>query len=313
MNLLSIAIFFILLPSCSLNIKPTSAQIDARMSIHHEDNETIFYFIKPAKNRFPIVVICQGSTTPDDIQSIWPLTEFAQFASLKDSGILVVEKDGVDAGKVDKDRFFANYTRSKRFHDHVAVIDHLIEKPPEGFDGRLVFIGSSEGGALANRLSIHYPQTMATINWSGASDHSWPDELWTWIEQARNEHPFLTWFYTWWHKAPKTREEFDKVMAETLKDPSHKRWFLGMTYRYHADAINTLALDYKKIHAPMLIVCGTKDSLISSCDSFVSNAQHVKAPITYWRVEDMEHRISQNKQDIIPKSFEWLRGLSTIN
>lgn len=297
--------------ACTHNIKPTPAQVNARMSIHNKDgHETVFYFTKPAKNRFPIAVICEGSTMPDDIESVWQLTQFDQFSGLKDSlGILAVEKDGVDAGVIDKDRFFANYTRSRRFHDHVAVIDHMLKNPPDGFDGRLVFIGASEGGPLANQLSIHYRETIATINWSGADDHPWPDELWAWMGQMRNEHPFLAWFYTWWHKVPKTREGFDKVMAETLKDPSDKRWFLGMTHRYHADAIKTPALDYKKIHAPMLIVCGTKDSLIFSCDSFVAKAQKAKAPITYWRVEGMEHRISQNKQNIIPKSFEWLKEL----
>ena len=58
-----------------------------------------------------------------------------------------------------------------------------------------------------------------------------------------------------------TRDGFDKAMAEALKDPTDKRWFLGMTYRYHAHAIKAPAFDYQKIHAPMLVACGTKDSL----------------------------------------------------
>jgi hypothetical protein len=59
----------------------------------------------------------------------------------------------------------------------------------------------------------------------------------------------------------------------------------------------------------MLVLCGTKDSLIPSCDDFAKKSQVASEPITYWRIEGMEHRISQNKQNIIPKSFEWLRQL----
>ena len=160
---------------------------------------------------------------------------------------------------------------------------------------------------MVNQLSIHYPQTTATINWSGAGDWSWPNELWAWAKQVRKEHPFLAGLYSWWHRIPKTRKGFNEMMAKTLRDPSDTRWIFGMTYSYHADAINNAQFAYERIHAPMLIVCGTKDSLVESCDSFVRKAQVVNSPITYWRIDGMEHLISQNKENIIPKSFEWLK------
>jgi pimeloyl-ACP methyl ester carboxylesterase len=294
---------------CTHHIKPTPAQLSARMSIINDDKtETVFYLTTPQHQRFSIAVVCEGSNTQDDIESVWRLHQYGQ-KDLADMGlaILTIEKQGIDTDKIDRDRFFAHYTRSRRFHDHVAVIDHLLKKPPVGFNGRLIFIGASEGGPLVNQLSIHYPQTIAIINWSGAGDWSWPDEIWAWGQQMRKEHPILSGLYGWWHKVPKTRAGFDAVMTETLRDPSDKRWFLGMTYRYHADAIKTPALEYRKIQAPMLVVCGTKDSLIHSCDSFVEKAQVAQARITYWRIEGMEHRISQNKENLIPRSFEWLK------
>lgn len=296
--------------SCVRHIKPMPAQLNARMSIiNDEKTETVFYLTTPKVERFSIAVMCEGSTSRDDVASIWHLHQFEQFRDLSEMGlaILTIEKQGIDTDKIDIDRFFAHYTRSRRFYDHVAVIDHLLKNPPAGFDGRLIFIGASEGGPLVNQLSIHYPQTIATINWSGAGDWSWPDEIWVWGAQMRRDHPFLSALYGWWHNVPKTRAGFDAVMAETLRDPSDKRWFLGMTYRYHADAIKTPAFDYQKIQAPMLVVCGTKDSLIGSCDVFVEKAKATHAPITYWRIDGLEHRMSQNKQNLIPKSFEWLK------
>lgn len=134
----------------------------ARMSIVNNNGyETIFYFTKPLQKRFPIAVLCEGATSPDDIESVWQFTQLEQFRGLKESfGILAIEKNGVDAGKIDRDRFFANYTRSNRFRDHASVIDHLLKNPPVGFDGRLIFIGVSEGGPLANQLSIYYPKLL---------------------------------------------------------------------------------------------------------------------------------------------------------
>jgi pimeloyl-ACP methyl ester carboxylesterase len=293
--------------SCTHNIKKPA--VNGQLSIVNDDGaETVFYLTKPNQQKFPIAVLCEGSTSANDIESVWSFHNFEQFSTLSEMGlgILTIEKDGGSANAIDKSRFFANYTRSKRFRDHVAVIDHLLKNPPSGFDGRLIFIGASEGGPLVNQLSLHYPQTIATINWSGAGDWPWPDEIWAWGEQVRKENPILASIYGWWHKIPKTREGFDSVMAETIHDPSDKRWFLGMTYRYHADAIKTPLFQYYRIHAPMLVVCATKDSLINSCDDFVVKAKSVSAPITYWRVEGMEHRISQNKGNLIPKSFEWL-------
>lgn len=305
-----LAVCLILAFSCTRHIRPTEMQLKARMSLESSNQTEIIYYLTTPKNEhFPIAVLCEGSTEPDGLTSVWAFHQFSQFKTLSDLGvaILTIEKDGVDADKIDKSRFFANYTRSRRFKDHVAVVDHVLKNPPKGFDGRLIFIGASEGGPLVNQLSIHYPQTVATINWSGAGAWSWPDELWAWAEQMRKEHPILSKIYGWWHNVPKTRADFDAVMNETVLDPSAERWFLGMTYRYHADAIKTPALAFQKIHAPMLVVCGTKDSFIKSCDAFVEKANEAHAPITYWRVEGMEHRVSQNKENIIPKSFQWLK------
>lgn len=309
---LILLVIFVLgyLMGCARNIKPDIAQLQARMALINDDKtQTVYYFTKPNKEKFPIVILCDGSTSNDAIESVWRLHQFEQFAALKALGvaIITIEKDGVDVDSIDKPRFFANYTRSRRFKDHVTVIDHVLKNPPQGFDGRLIFIGASEGGPLVNQLSIHYPQTIATINWSGAGDWSWHDELWAWIEDMRQKSGFLARLYGWWYHVPKNREQFDSIMAEALKNPSTQHWFLGMTYRYHADAIETRPYEYKKFHAPMLVVCGTKDSLIDSCDAFVEKAKSALVPITYWRIEGMEHRISHNKENIIPKSFAWLK------
>jgi hypothetical protein len=47
----------------------------------------------------------------------------------------------------------------------------------------------------------------------------------------------------------------------------------GMTYFYHADAFVKESVDYSKIRTPFLVVKGTEDSDIVSCDQFVEKAE----------------------------------------
>lgn len=80
----------------------------------------------------------------------------------------------------------------------------------------------------------------------------------------------------------------------------------GMTYLYHADAFEKPSIDYAKIKIPFLVVAGAEDSIIESCDQFVQKALDAGAPITYFRVDGMDHYI-RKRPDVIDKSFEWLK------
>jgi acetyl esterase/lipase len=83
---------------------------------------------------------------------------------------------------------------------------------------------------------------------------------------------------------------------------------MGMTYMYHADALTYSSPNYQKIRTPMLIIAGTQDSIIQSSDAFVDKARNAGAPITYFRIDDMDHYV-RKRPDIIKKSFEWLSDI----
>jgi hypothetical protein len=98
-------------------------------------------------------------------------------------GVLTVEQRGVDDHQVNTKEFMEHDTGSNRLIDHRTVIEHLKKHPPLGWNGKLIFLGVSEGGAIVRTLSTGYPKmTLATINWSGAGDFSWCDELWTFMQ-----------------------------------------------------------------------------------------------------------------------------------
>lgn len=97
-------------------------------------------------------------------------------------------------------------------------------------------------------------------------------------------------------------------MDKIADNPTSNRHFLGMTYKYHSDAMLYSDIDYKKIRTPFLVVGGTKDSAISSTDAFVKKAKVAGVDITYLRIKDMDHYI-RKRPDIIHESFEWLKNI----
>ena len=81
-----------------------------------------------------------------------------------------------------------------------------------------------------------------------------------------------------------------------------------MTYFYLADAFKKAPTDYDQIRSPFLVVEGTEDPSIESCDEFVRKAKEAGAPVEYIRVEGMDHYI-RKRPDIIEESFDWLRKI----
>lgn len=289
-----------------------------RFTLDREECSTpiIYYFSTPDAapgKTYPIFIICDGSVSKGNERSIFFVRDFfaGRIHSL-DAGYLAIEKCGIDGNEIDKLVFWNRYTRSQRLQDHLQVIRHLEENPPVGWNGQFIFAGVSEGGPLVTDLSILCPNTIATINWSGAGDWSWADELWQFFEHWKKNSFWLRLYDSiprWMpfsSDIPTTRPEFDALVQEIIANPSPDLWMGGMTYLYHADAFQKPSVDYSKIRTPFLVIAGAEDSIIESCDQFVQKGLDAGAPITYFRVDGMDHYI-RKRPDIIDKSFEWLK------
>lgn len=278
------------------------------------DPDIIYYLSKPAIDNYPIAILCGGSSSKEDISSIIHFHRYflQEFLDLK-IGVLTVEQRGVDGAKIDVEDFMEHYTRSARLHDHQTVIENIKANPPKGWNGKLIFLGVSEGGPIVTTLTQIYPDTtIATINWCGAGDLSWREELWAFLRQLVIENPECP------HqiklnecqvclKEITQRNHYDSAMDGTIQNPSPDLYFLNMTYKYHADALLYPSPDYDKIRrTPFLVVAGVQDSFIDSSDAFVEKAQKAGVPISYLRIEDMDHYV-RKRPDIIEQSFEWLK------
>ncbi len=294
------------------DIPPSSRFTIPRTDLDAAD--IVYYLSKPPVNNYPIAVLCGGSSHKDAIFSIMLFHRYL-LQEFKDLGIavLTVEQWGVDGNIIDADAFMEHYTRSQRLKDHQSVIEYLKSNPPAGWNGKLIFFGVSEGGPLVTSLTTEYSNiTSATINWVGAGDWSWRDELWEFIVMMRKDAPW--WIKLWdlmprWvpfaFDLPKTRSEYDLIMDATLEDPCVEKEFMGMTYRYHADALTYPLPEYDNIRTPFLVVAGVRDSIIQSCDAFIEKARAVSVPITYMRISDMDHYVIK-RPVIVQQSFEWL-------
>lgn len=288
-----------------------------RFTLEREESSSpiIYYFSTPdgASKAYPIFIICDGSESKGSERSIFFVRDFFEerVRSLG-AGYLAIEKCGIDGNEIDKPEFWKRYTRSQRLKDHMQVIRHLEENPPAGWNGQFIFAGVSEGGPLVTDLSIICPNTIATINWSGAGDWSWADELWQFFEHWKKNSFWIRLYDSiprWMPFSPdipSTRPEFDALVQEIIANPSPDLWMGGMTYLYHADAFQKPPVDYSMIRIPFLVVAGAEDSIIESCDQFVQKSLDAGAPITYFRVDGMDHYI-RKRPDIIDQSFDWLQ------
>lgn len=298
---------------------PTSSHFSTKRE-RKDAPDIVYYMTRPKTHEiYPIAILCGGSTGKDDIVSIIHfhrqfLKEFLDLGC----AVMTIEQWGVDGEKVDEKAFIEHYTRKRRLQDHCCVIEHLQKNPPKRWNGKFVFLGVSEDGPIVNTLTTEYPDiALATINWCGAGDWNWREELWQFMIQMAIEDPnFVKENFCDEHRVKDCQTcakhindyaWFQEKMNDTLKNPTPYKTLYGMTYMYHADALTYPPCAYEKIKTPMLIVAGTKDPIISSCDEFVEKAQKLsEGKITYLRIEGMDHYVRKRKA-ILEKSFAWLK------
>jgi alpha-beta hydrolase superfamily lysophospholipase len=270
-------------------------------------SEIVYYFKKPviSTDNYPILILCEGSSLKGDLESVMFMFKYfeEQVAAL-DVGFITVEQWGIDGNTIDEETFFDHYSRTQRFNDHMQVIKHLENHPPNGWNGQLIFLGVSEGGPLVTALTTSCSRTLATVNWSGAGDWPWAEEVWAFFEDMRKKEGLPSEIL---NSIPSSKEEYNALVEQIKLNPSRTEWFAGMTYFYLADAFQQAPTKYDQIRSPFLIVQGTEDSTIESCDEFVRKAKEAGAPIEYIRVEGMDHYI-RKRPDIIDQSFEWLKN-----
>ncbi len=262
----------------------------------------VFYLTEPDTPSYPILVMLEGSASQGHLSSVvHSHTVIGNPFIQMGLGLLTVEQWGIDSHTIDEPVFWKHYTRTQRFSDHQRVIEYLEKHPPQGWDGSFVFLGGSEGGALATALMLKYPdRTLATVNWIGAVDWNWEEQFWHFYEFERaHGQPIEA-------DIPATKKAYDALVHKIQQHPTADKWLGGMTYLYHADAYGQPPYDYRHMKTPLLVVVGDQDSIVSSTDVFVEKAKKAGAPVTYLRVKGMRHEVSDQA---VMDSIHWLQGI----
>ncbi len=315
-------ILFIFIGSSLVEASDYSIPPSIRFTLEREGSSSplVYYFSKPENvMTYPILILCEGSSSKGSLGSVFYIRNyFLEKMEALGVGYLTVEKWGIDGNQINEKEFWSHYTRSQRLEDHLKVVQYLEENPPERWNGKIILVGVSEGGPLVTDLTITCPNTLATINWVGAGDWSWAEELWEFFENWKQNSFWMRLYdaiprwIPFSSDIPKTRQEYDILVQHIIENPSSEESMGGMTYLYHADAFQKSSIDYSKIKTPFLIVKGTEESDILSCDQFFQKAREAEAPITYFRIDGMDHYI-RKRPDVIDQSFEWLKTQLSLN
>lgn len=278
----------------------------------------LLYYLSQPKHvvTYPIVIVCGGSYERSRIYSIFHLFRYFydEFMDLG-LGILSAEEWGINGHEIDIDLFMEHYTQGRRFEDHQILMDHVIANPPEGWNGKFVLFGISEGAPLVTRLTQEYPEhLLATISWAGSSGWTWREEWWLKVQYELAHLSWFDWFVNvvskWIPSAsyiPTTRKEYDALMDYIQAHPTPHKEFMHMTYQYHADACAYPLPDYSKLKkVPFFNGVGGKDPIIEALDAFAERAKAAGCPITYVRPPYQDH-FARKCPEIVSKTFEWLK------
>jgi len=280
------------------------------------NSEIIYYISQSDQESYSIVVLCEGSYCAGNaIKS--PSGLLKNFLPiLKDCnvGLLTVEKWGANGTQIDEKEFHTHNTISQRIQDHKQVIDNLIVENQKGWNGRLIFLGGSEGGDVATALTLIYAeQSIALIIFAGIGLKSRQDEIWDHIQMYRKNSSWYERCFLWWFDIPKNRKDFDKQIEGIIQNSDFTKWWYGQTYKYWADAFTrpreTLSTEFYNLKMPIFISTGTADSFIESSDNLVEKMKLNGMQITYHRLQDVPHGITDHAPQIFDVAAVWLQDI----
>lgn len=298
------------LPSC----------IIPKASIYHVSRQDsrfpdiTYYFTQNKLESYPIAILCGGSMDEENVYSIIHFHRYFLKECLDlGLGVVSVEQQGINNNQINVKEFISHYTRTRRLEDHECVMKEFLKRPPEGWNGKFVLIGVSEGGPIVTTLTEKFSDhILATINWSGASAFSFRKDLWDFLKildysevECKHDLPVID--CQGCLDGIESEQAFQKKCNEILRNPTPKKQFLNMTYMYVADAFTYPLPNYLKIKTPYLVVGGEEDPNIKSIDMFVKKAKDAGVDLTYFRVAGMDHYI-RDYPEYIDKSFEWLKN-----
>lgn len=258
-----------------------------------DDSSQMAAFVSTPDNQeaFPMAVFVDGSLK----QSV--KNNFAYMALLfgsKNIGMAAVEKRGIDDDVTNEREWLEHDCYEERLQDHVLLINELKNTIPN-WNGKLILIGSSEGGKIAPKLSVMFPDvTYGTVLIGSGGGMTFGDEIKYQIHQIMHEEGM--------------NDGIENEFAEMLNNPESLKIFFGKTYKWFSSYLQyDLMADLLKIETPLLMIHGVKDANIPVESADLVNMHFEfseKSNLEYLRYDDLGHSINK-RIDIFFTILDW--------
>jgi pimeloyl-ACP methyl ester carboxylesterase len=212
---------------------------------------------------------------------------------------LVVEKYGVLPGQKPHDpmadctpAYFAHHTVTQRAVDAAQVLGEL--RGASWWDGTLVLVGGSEGGAVVARLAPRVHAHAVIVFSSGLGEPL--------TTSLRRILP------------PPAIEEFEAGLRQARANPASGALIGGNSSLWWADVGDAvLARELLKSKAPVLLIHGARDSYspVESARSTAAIYASAGRPLTYWEYEGYDHFMTDahginHRGEVFARAHDWL-------
>lgn len=266
------------------------------VQLREDGSELKGYLSLPSDRKsFPIAILCQGSYSEKcSTQSVYPFHQIlAPLFNSAGIGILSIEKKGVDREHFDAAVFHEYNLVENRVRDYLQVLSLLREFKPQGWDSRLIFIGTSEGGWIAPRLAHLTPETRAVLIFGGAGAWKFKDEITLLLKK---------------NDSPLTDEEIESQFKMMKEDPSPQKFWLSQTYKFWAHGADLCNRDdILNLSCPVHLSIGSEDDCIESSDELWKLVQEQKkSNVTYARYQGLTHNMLDDRYTVFQDAVKWV-------
>jgi len=251
--------------------------------------------LPPDRGSFPLAILCQGSYSEKcSTQSVYPFHQIlAPFFNSAGIGILSIEKKGVDREHFDEVAFHEYNLVENRIRDYLQVLESLCKFKPQGWDSRLIFIGTSEGGWIAPRIAHLSPEMKSVLIFGGAGAWKFRDEIALLLKK---------------NGSPLTDGEIELQFEMMKKDPSPQKFWLSQTYKFWAHSADLCNRDdILNLSCPVYVSIGSEDDCIESSDELWKLVQEQKkSNVTYARYEGLDHNMLNDRYTVLQDAVKWI-------
>lgn len=274
-----------------------------KYEIETSDTKLIYYLENPKNVKYPILVAIEGSLNINHIQSVLRLHKKIAKPMLDIGiGVMSLERRGIDGEKIEKNIVHRFNFPSQRLTDHVFCIKNLLKNPTENWNGKIIFLGGSEGGPISIKLS-HIFNPEACIAIVGCSDLSFKDYIWEFIKlKFKNSKLSKK------SGLPSCYEDYNDWCEYMKNNPDPNKFWFGQSFLYWADALDqTEYREFLSLKCPSLIIAGSKDTACFATDRLIKKAYNNNQKITYLKIEKMAHNALDPKYKVMDKIVKFLK------